>query len=347
MKFVKKSIFALNIILGVGLLLSYLSPYFDPNDFWIFSMFGLFYPILLILNIAMVVFWLFIDFKYMFLSLFVILFGWFHLQGFINFSKAKNDRSDLKILSYNMGFSYPLRSGSKEARKKNKESLESFFLSQSDVDIFCLQESSSFSRDILKASFTDFHKHEIDKRGTFIFSKYPIIRHGEIPFGTLTNSCLWADIGLKNDTIRIYNMHLQSNRVSKDAVKVIDNVNLQEKKTWLGIKGILGKYSAASRIRAKQSKKVAEHAALSSYPTIICGDGNDPPTSFTYSRLCGEYQDSFIEAGSGLGTTYAGKIPMLRIDYIFVDDRFQVNAFDILKENFSDHYVVKGAYKIK
>ena len=142
-------------------------------------------------------------------------------------------------------------------------------------------------------------------------------------------------------------MHLQSNKVSKDAVDVIDNVNLQEKRTWQGIRGILGKYSSASKVRAKQSEKVAEHAATSLHPTIICGDGNDPPTSFTYSRLCGDYQDSFIEAGSGIGTTYAGRIPMLRIDYIFVDDKFKVNSFKILKENFSDHYAVKGAYKIK
>ena len=331
----------------VGMILAYLSPYFDPNNFWIFSMFGLFYPVLLLANLAMIIFWLLLDFKYLFLSLIVVLLGWFHLQGFINFSKGSEEASDLKILSYNMGFSYPLRSGSKEERKKNKDALKSFFLSQNDVDIFCLQESSKFSRDLLKSNFEEFYKHEIGRRGTFIFSKYPIIRHGEISFGTSTNSCLWADIGIKQDTIRIYNMHLQSNRVSRDAVKVIDNVNLQEKKTWQGIAGILRKYGSTSKIRAKQSKKVAEHAAKSLHPTIICGDGNDPPTSFTYSRICGDYQDSFIEAGSGLGTTYAGKIPMLRIDYIFVDDQFLVNSFDILKESYSDHYAVKGGYKIK
>lgn len=295
----------------------------------------------------MVIFWLLVEFKYMFLSLIVILFGWFHLFGFINFSGTSDDTPSLKILSYNMGFGYPLRSGSKESREQKKEELKSFFLSQIDIDIFCLQEASSYSRDILKSSYADFHVHEVDKRGTFIISRYPIIQHGEISFGTLTNSCLWADVNLKNDTIRIYNMHLQSNRVSIDAVNVIDNVNLQEKKTWVGIKGILRKYSETSRVRAKQSQKVAAHAATSVHPTIICGDGNDPPTSYTYSRLCGDYQDSFIEAGSGIGTTYAGKIPMLRIDYIFVDDQFQVNTFDVLKERFSDHYAVKGGYRIK
>lgn len=347
MKFLRKSILALNIVLVISLMLAYLSPYFDPNDFWIFSIFGLFYPVFLIANLVMIVFWVIVKFKYAFLSLVAVLVGWFHFLGFVNFNSPPQADSELKILSYNMGFSYTLRSGSKEAREKKKDELKEFFLSQSDVDIFCLQESSSFSRKILKRNFTDYYTHEIDRRGTFIFSKYPIIRHGEISFGTSTNSCLWADINIKNDTIRVYNMHLQSNRVSKDAVKVIDNVNLQEKKTWMGIRGILSKYSSASRVRARQSWKVAEHAAKSLHPTIICGDGNDPPTSFTYSRICGDYQDSFSEAGSGIGTTYAGKIPMLRIDYIFVDDQFQVNSFDILTEDFSDHYAVKGGYVIK
>ena len=330
----------------VGLILAYLSPYFDPNEYWVFSIFGLFYPVILLLNIAMVIFWLFIDFKYLFLSLVVILLGWFHLQGFINIVGNSENVSNLKVFSYNMGYGYPLRSGSEESREHKKEELKSFFLSQHDVDVFCLQESSSYSRKILKSSYPDFYVHEVDRRGTFIFSKYPIIRHGEISFGTSTNSCLWADINLKNDTIRIYNMHLQSNQVSGDAVKVIDNVNLQEKKTWDGIRGILRKYRNTSRVRARQSQKVADHAAKSFHPTIICGDGNDPPTSFTYSRLCGDFQDSFIESGSGIGTTYAGKIPMLRIDYIFVDNQFQVNSFDVLKENFSDHYAVKGGYTI-
>ncbi|MEM9546958.1 MAG: endonuclease/exonuclease/phosphatase family protein [Bacteroidota bacterium] len=347
MKFLKKIIVSLNIALVIALLLAYLSPYVDPNESWVFSIFGLVYPVLLIANLVMVVAWLFIDYKYLFLSLVAILVGLSHIKGFVNVNSTNAAPSDLKILAYNLAFSYSLRSGTKEARAKNKNDLKTFFGSQNDIDIFCLQESSSFSRNILKEIYPDYYNHEVERRGTFIFSRYPIIRHGEISFGTSTNSCLWADIQFQNETIRIYNMHLQSNQVSKDAVKIIDNGNLQEKKTWVGIRGILNKYRSASRVRAHQSKKVADHAAKSLHPTVICGDVNDPPTSFIYNRICGDYQDSFIEAGKGIGTTYAGKIPMLRIDYIFVDEQFEVNSFDILTEKFSDHYAVKGGYRIR
>jgi len=244
LKFIKKTIFAINIILIVSLLLAYLSPYFDPNDYWIFSMFGVFYPVLLFANIAMVLFWMLVDFKYLFASLITILLGWSHLQGFVNFS----------TLSDEPGVKTP------------------------------------------------------------------------------------------NGKVRIYTAHLQSNQVSKDAVVVLDNANLQEKQTWNGIRGILSKYSNTSRKRAKQAQMIANHAAKCTHKTIIAGDVNDPPTSYTYSRLCGDFQDSFVEAGSGIGTTYAGRIPMLRIDYIFVDEGFTVESFEVLKENYSDHYPVKGVY---
>ncbi len=344
MKFIKKTIFAINIILIVSLLLAYLSPYFDPNDYWIFSIFGVFYPVLLFANIAMVLFWMLVDFKYLFASLITILLGWSHLQGFVNFSTLSDEPGDVTIMTYNANFFYSMRKGSKKDKKKKSAEISSFFKKHNDVDVFCLQESSDFSEDILKGIFSNYHVHEIPKRATFIISRFPIVSSGEIDFGTTTNSCIWADLKTPNGKVRIYTAHLQSNQVSKDAVVVLDNANLQEKQTWNGIRGILSKYSNTSRKRAKQAQMIANHAAKCTHKTIIAGDVNDPPTSYTYSRLCGDFQDSFVEAGSGIGTTYAGRIPMLRIDYIFVDEGFTVESFEVLKENYSDHYPVKGVY---
>lgn len=345
MKFIKNSIFALNIVLIVGLLLAYCSPYFDPNEYWIFSMFGLFYPVLLFANIVMVLFWMLVEFKYLFASLIAILLGWSHLQGFINFSTHSDNPGELTVMTYNVSFFYPMRKGKTVDQVAKRKEVKAFFKSHSDVDIFCLQESSKYSREILAASFPDYYAHEIPTRGTFIFSRFPIASAGEIDFGTSTNSCLWADLKLPTgQKIRMYSAHLQSNKVSAVASTVIDNANLQEKETWTGIQGILGKYSDASRVRARQAQMIADHAAKCAHRTIISGDVNDPPTSYTYSRLCGDYQDSFVEAGAGIGTTYAGKIPMLRIDYIFVDRGFSVESFGVIKEPYSDHYPVKGRY---
>lgn len=334
-------------MLVVSLLLAYLSPYFDPNEYSIFSMFGLIYPVFLLANIVLVLFWLLVDFKYLFLSLITILLGWTHLKGFVNFSTLSDDPGDISIMSYNVRNFYSERLGSKKKKAANLGMIKSFFTDHSDVDIFCLQEADYFSKDILRDLFPKYHHHAIPNIRTFIISRYPIIDKGKIDFGTATNSCIWTDLQLPSEKIRIYTMHLQSNKVSKDAVDVMDNVNLQEKETWNGIRGILNKYSKTSKTRATQAQKIADHATKSPHKTIICGDVNDPPTSYTYSRLCGDYQDSFVKAGAGIGTTYAGKIPMLRIDYIFADQNFNVESFEVLNENFSDHYPVKGIYSFK
>ena len=331
-------------MLIIGLLLAYLSPYFDPNDYWIFSIFGLFYPVLLFANIAMVLFWMIVEFKYLFASLIAIFIGWSHLQGFVNFSALSNEPGDLTVMTYNANFFYSAQKGSKKDVKKKRNEVSSFFANHKDVDVFCLQESSNFSKNILKKLLPDYHVHEMPRRATFIISRYPISSNGDIDFGTSTNSCIWADIKTPSGKVRIYTAHLQSNRVSKDAVVVLDNANLQEKKTWNGIRGILSKYSQTSRKRAKQAQMIADHAAKCAHKKIIAGDVNDPPTSYTYSRLCGDFQDSFVEAGAGIGTTYAGRIPMLRIDYIFADNDFKVESFEVLKESYSDHYPVKGVY---
>lgn len=330
----------------LGLILAYLSPYFDPNDYWLFSMFGLFYPILLLANIVMVIFWMLFDFKYLFVSLVTIFLGWNHLQGFVNFTSPSADPADITVMSYNVSFFYQVMKGSKRNKEANKKDAREFFEKHKDVDVFCLQESAGVSRKILASVFPEYHLHEIRKRGTCIISKYPIKASGEIDFGTKTNSCLWADLQLPNEVVRVYSAHLQSNKVSKDAVEVIDNANIQEKRTWDGVKSILKKYRIASQRRAQQAQMISDHSANCEHRSIIAGDVNDPPTSYTYSRLCGDYQDAFAEAGSGIGTTYAGKIPMLRIDYILVDNDFEVEAFHVLKEPFSDHYPVKGVFSI-
>lgn len=331
-------------MLAVGLLLAYMSPYFDPNQFWLFSMFGLIYPVLLLGNLIMVIFWLLVEFKYMFLPLLTILIGWTHLKGFVNFSTQSNEPGDLTIMSYNVGFFYNVSRGTKAEKETKKLSLLSFLKAQKDVDVFCFQEFSKHSKKIVKSVFPNYYVHEVKGKGVYMFSRYPIVSQGEIDFGTKTNSCLWADLKIRNELVRVYSTHLQSNRVSKDAVQVINNVNLQEKETWDGVLGILRKYRNTSRKRANQAKMISNHASQCNHTTIISGDVNDPPTSYIYNQLCGEYQDSFIEAGSGIGTTYAGRIPMLRIDYIFADKNLEVESLKVLKEPFSDHYPVKGVY---
>jgi len=92
--------------------------------------------------------------------------------------------------------------------------------------------------------------------------------------------------------------------------------------------------------RGKQADKLTIHAKGSPHPVVITGDFNDTPNSYTYEVIGKERKDAFLEAGKGLGFTYAGPIPGLRIDYIFTDEDIKVSNFETLKKGKSDHYPI-------
>lgn len=250
-------------------------------------------------------------------------------------------------MSYNIqnaGWAY-----SRDKTVRNTKSAEfiDFLKEHKDVDVICTQETGFFGREIIEKAFKGIYKHKLEKKGATIWSKYPMGEQGEVDFGTNTNSCVWADIILPADTVRVYSVHLFSNNISKDAVEVLDNVNLNEKQTWSGIGGILNKYKNANVKRSEQAQLVKSHMSTSPFPVLLAGDFNDPPTSFTYSTLSEKMSDAFCEKGLGISSTYAGRIPLLRIDYIMTDSSFDVLSYDRIKNEYSDHYPIRASVILK
>jgi endonuclease/exonuclease/phosphatase family metal-dependent hydrolase len=93
-------------------------------------------------------------------------------------------------------------------------------------------------------------------------------------------------------------------------------------------------------IRSIQADIIEEVRNNSPYPVLFTGDLNDVPNSYTYFKVRGELRDAFLEKGYGLGRTFRGLSPTLRIDYIFSDSRFSVAQFKREKKNYSDHYML-------
>ena len=93
-------------------------------------------------------------------------------------------------------------------------------------------------------------------------------------------------------------------------------------------------------MRAEQAKLVMDHARESPFPVVICGDFNDTPLSYTYHEFQKEYSDAFRQLSSGIGATYAGKIPAGRIDYIFYGSGLKGWQFGLQKETWSDHRAI-------
>ena len=67
---------------------------------------------------------------------------------------------------------------------------------------------------------------------------------------------------------------------------------------------------------------------------------NDTPISYAYAQLTQQLKDSFRVRAFGLGTTYAGSLPLLRIDYILSSKLLKIRSHQVLSANFSDHYPI-------
>ena len=212
-------------------------------------------------------------------------------------------------------------------------------------DIIAIQEGYARSRPISEKKYP--HIYQPKNKLLTIYSKYPFSHTGNLEIGNYSNGCMFVDVKVKNKTVRVYNVHLQSNMVSKDASKLRKEGDLQEKETWKGIKGMLGKVKRAASIRSEQVQAILAHLQKSKHPVIVCGDMNDTPLSYTYQLFSSVLTDGFKERASGIGTTYDGTIPVLRIDYIWTDKRFLVNSHEIVKENFSDHFPVISRIQLK
>lgn len=322
--------------------IAYLTPYINPETFSWVNVLGTIYPWLLLANLLFAGFWIFVKNRYFLFSLACIILGWNHLTNFIgtSFSSPPAKAATVNILTFNTsGFSF-LAGGSKEEHLKNVADFTKFINKNGRIDILCIQEVSSLAAQEVNDKLDFKYIHKIPYLGTSILSRYPIVQSGEIEFTTKTNSCVWADIQINNKTVRVYSLHLKSNQVSTETEYIINKGDINEKKTWADIKGVFGKFRYTSKIRVQQAQKVKAHIDKSPHPVILCGDFNETPLSYVYRMLSENLNDSFQKKGLGIGTTYAGSIPALRIDYILSDPGIKILDFKIFKEQHSDHFPI-------
>ena len=94
--------------------------------------------------------------------------------------------------------------------------------------------------------------------------------------------------------------------------------------------------------RGAQTRMVADHIKKSPYPVILCGDLNDTPVSYSYRKILKTraFKDAFKLKGRGIGATYAGPVPFQRIDYIFVENDYELLEYYTIAKKHSDHFPI-------
>ncbi|HQV01285.1 MAG TPA: endonuclease/exonuclease/phosphatase family protein, partial [Bacteroidia bacterium] len=165
---------------------------------------------------------------------------------------------------------------------------------------------------------------------------------------TTSNACMYADVLIDNDTLRVYNAHLESIRFKKQDYTYVDDIRKNvEQNNYSGILPILKRLKTAFIKRATETEIIKQHKANCKLPLIFCGDFNDTPASYTYKQIAGTLKDAFKDGNAGFGTTYNGVFPAFRIDYILYSPHIAVSQFTTHKIKLSDHCPLTATIHLK
>ena len=343
MKKALRNIFlTINIVIVFTLFAAYLSVYISPDKYWILQLFGLAYPFILIGNLIFIGFWLLFKPRFLLLSLISILVGWGFVSRYVQLSGKEIEKGDVKIISYNVKYFV----GDENLTQKENANKIVSFLEEQNADIICLQEARLRKKSIFNLPNTvkklgSINHYQYARSsttyGSVTMTRYPIINMGEIRFEESRNMTIYTDVVIENDTVRVFNVHLQSYKIDPDKYLIIDSMGIDQEKDLRQVREMSYKFKKAFQMRAGQVREIRKYIDESPYDVIVCGDFNDTPVSFAYQYLKGDLTDAFVNSGEGVGRTYIGKLPSFRIDNIFYSDNFESYNFKTSNFRMSDH----------
>lgn len=209
------------------------------------------------------------------------------------------------------------------------------------ADALLLQEilptryPQNFAPSILEAGkFDDYHQSGKTTIATYGNRLTPVSAH--FAEHNEYNGFIISDMDTELGKIRLINAHLESNQISDMSERITEEGSLAERTETLG--KMLRGYGRAAGVRARQATEIRRLVEGSPYPVILGGDFNDVPSSYIYKEmLSARLYDAWSARGSGLGTTFTGKLPGLRIDYFMVDTSLSVVNIERLASRWSDH----------
>lgn len=305
--------------------------YIFVSDDLLSFIFSVTLPILFVLNLIIGVYWLFKKSRYSFLALVGLIIFFFNFDSFIQFNNLDSGNNGLTnsdvltILSYNTH-------GFKHGENDKKGSIDKRivdFIKYENTDVFCIQEFSAIRYKDFEG-YPYFFKTNLAAPGKSvmsIFSKYPIQNKGCISFPNTNNNAMFVDVLYEGEIIRVYNLHLESYKT--DAIHQLNNPK--------SYSALIKRISKAEKDRKEQAFLVKNHIDSFNGKVIICGDFNATQFSSSYGILNHSMKDTFLEVGNGFGTTYRLYNYPFRLDYILVDDNFEIKLHQNFELKLSDH----------
>ena len=299
-------------------------------SFFNFSILNLFVPLVVLVNLLLYGYWV-IKIKWpflLFMGAFLIGYGEWNLLYQFPKNSIRKSSSSISVMSYNVRLfnKFNWIQGKDVSREITQ------MIQENNPDIICFQEYSKTGTPRLDAYDYRYIQpnRSMGKSPLAIYSKFPILDQGYIDFDNSTNSGVYVDLSFRQKRFRVYNLHFESFRINAE-----DSLFTNPNSAALKIK--------FDEVFLKQLNQIRQFDAVennSDLPSILCTDLNNTQFSKTYKALAKGRKDAFAEAGKGLGETFYFSSFPLRIDFIFVDQEFKVNSFEVIEKRFSDHYPI-------
>ncbi len=334
-----------NTVTAILLWMSGFSDRISPVEHPLLACAGLAFPVFLCLNLAFLVFWIVFKWRMTAIPVVAFLVAYAPIRTYIPINNAGETPPEaMKVLSYNVqGFN---------AQGDNYDFNAIIgYIKESNADIVCLQEAvAGYDKadSILKQTYPHSCVTRIGKRqdnALALFTRYPIVRTESIGYASEGNGSAAYFLKKGNDTILVVNNHFESNCLTLDEKLRYEEMlkgEMGQDTVRKESRKLLHKLAAAAKRRAPQAdsvhKYIEEH---SQYPTIVCGDFNDCPISYTRRTVAKGLTDCYTSSGNGLGLSYNQRGFYVRIDNIMCSPHFK--AYGCKVDNnieSSDHYPI-------
>lgn len=271
------------------------------------------------------------------LSALVLLLGYQNFDALFKFSASQpvSSPTSFSLMSYNVRLfnHYSWQDDTNIPEKIGQ------FISSQEPDIVCFQDFHPDGFAAVENYPYHFEKIKGNKTrsGLAVFSKYKILSSGSLDFPNSGNNAIYVDLQLKTDTIRVYNIHFQSLKISPE----VETITQQDYEL------LTQRISKAFVQQQKQLEILLIHLENSPYKALLSGDLNNTAFSYLYRKLKrADFYDAYVASGSGFGKTYKLSWFPLRIDFILYSKRFKSLYFNTFTEEFSDHYPIISELEI-
>lgn len=341
-----------SILIAVLFVISAYCGIADPLSYAPLAVFGLCFPILFVVVIALIITWLCLRQWIIagILAVFIIaaydpIITFSPLNVFEGLSKEDEPRS-FRVLSYNV-MNFTDFSGEVHTPNRTIE-----YILNVDADFVCLAEAAQdgeFDKceyvkdriDDIKAKYPYYYNREGD---VVLLSKFPFESAPDSISVNGRNKFQGFDVNVNGRHIKFIVCHLESIGLSDDDKYLYRQLtHLQKMRNMEDIEEVretlMSKLAKAFRKRAIQAQVLRQCIDKTEGNIIVCGDFNDTPDSFAYRTIIGDdLTDAYKECAFGPTITFHSNRFFFRIDQVLYRGDFHAVDIERGHVDYSDHY---------